>query len=466
MRDFFDRLVGLAQTAPDRVAVLSGDTQLTYGELVDSIRHTAQWAETLPNTVALLAPRDRRWIIWYLALIWSGRRLVPLPEFFSPVQLSHIVSDSGVEAIVCPVEMQDMAATLGVPVRIVEQGPEPSLLPSENGTLIIYTSGTSGRPKGVVLTSRQLASSVAAMTQAVDATAEDRMLSVLPYALLLEQIAGIIVPLNVGGAIALCAQMTDLPLAAEKFSPTATVLVPELLAGWVQWLEHTGRTAPQSLRIVAVGGAPVPHKLAEKAWSLGLPVHEGYGLSECCSVVAVNRPGSRRAGTVGRPLPGVDVIIEKGEIVVCGPTVMAGYLGGLLALARHRTGDAGHFDEDGYLVVDGRIDDVVVTTTGRNIHPEWIESLLLSDPRIARCAIVGGGTHPHAVLVPANDWLAQATLEQRNALIAELCAEAPAYARPARTTVLSDSLVRQHNLITGNGRLRRRAIAAHLAETV
>src|SRR5471032_2120924 len=116
------------------------------------------------------------------------------------------------------------------------------------------------------------------MVEIVDATAEDRMLSVLPYALLLEQVAGIAVPLSVGASIALCPDPQSLPVAAESFSPTATVLVPEMLAGWVKWLERSGRRSPASLRFVAIGGAPVPPRLAERAWALGLPVHEGYGL--------------------------------------------------------------------------------------------------------------------------------------------------------------------------------------------
>jgi len=466
MREMLDRLVAHADSAAGRVAILADDVQISYGELVETIRGLASWAETLPDTVALLAPRDSRWIIWYLALIWAGRRIVPLPEFFSPSQLSHILKDAAAAVVVCPDDLTHLVSGLDVSVAVPQQARHPSPQPRDDASLVIYTSGTSGRPKGVVLSSRQLSSSVTAMGQAVAATADDRMLSVLPYALLLEQIAGILVPLSVGAEIVLCAQMNLLPMAAETFAPTATVLVPELLTAWVNWLEHTGRTAPPSLRFVAVGGAPVPKVLAEKAWSLGLPVHEGYGLSECCSVVAVNGPGSRRAGTVGRPLPGVTVSIENGEIIVEGPTVMTGYLGAALSLGRHRTGDAGHLDDDGYLIVDGRIDDVIVTTTGRNIHPEWIESMLILDPRIARCAVIGGGTHPHAVLVPASEWLTQATPTERIELVAELCASAPAYARPKGATVLPDALLRQHALITSNGRLRRRAIATYLAETL
>ena len=466
MRKILERVAGHAISCPDGVALVDADTQISYADLIDRVQRIAVWAATLPRNVALLAPKSTQWVIWYLALVWSGRRIVPLPEFFSQSQLAHIIQDADIQVVVCPPEFARLVADSGVPTMEPEMPDGALLCAGNDASLVIYTSGTSGHPKGVVLEARQLAASIDAMAQTVAATAEDRMLSVLPHALLLEQIAGIFVPLSAGGRIIVCGQMAALPMAAETFAPTATVLVPELLAAWVSWLEHTGRTAPPSLRFGAVGGAPVSPGVAEKAWALGLPVHEGYGLSECCSVVAVNAPGERRAGTVGRPLPNLNVTIENGEIVVAGPTVMAGYLGADPIEGRHFTGDAGQFDEDGYLIVHGRIDDVIVTSTGRNIHPEWIEGYLLSDPRISRCAVIGGGTHPHAVVVPAGDGLEQLSTPDLLALSSALCAEVPAYAHPKRVTVLSDSYLHQHGLITTNGRLRRRAIANHLAESL
>jgi len=137
--------------------------------------------------------------------------------------------------------------------------------------------------------------------------------------------------------------------------------------------------APESLRFVAVGGAPAPEALVEAAWALGIPVFEGYGLSECCSVVALNRPGARKNGSVGRALPGLKMSIDQQEIIVEGPSVMDGYLGGTDAGRVWRTGDLGAIDADGYLTVHGRKDNLLVTAAGRNVSPEWIETLLLSD---------------------------------------------------------------------------------------
>ncbi len=157
--------------------------------------------------------------------------------------------------------------------------------------------------------------SASALAEATGAGADDRYLSLLPSALLLEQIAGIYVPLSVGA----CVHLPDgsfggprprsIAGMVEEAKPTATVLVPELLTAWLHELTTLDRAPPPSLKYVAVGGAPVPARLASAAWARGLPVYQGYGLSECCSVVCVNRPGDPGLGTVGRPLAGVHVTI-------------------------------------------------------------------------------------------------------------------------------------------------------------
>jgi long-subunit acyl-CoA synthetase (AMP-forming) len=465
MREILMAFADHARNDPHRLAIIDGFGQMTYADLFEAVRRTAAWAGALPERVGLLAPKDRRAIVWHLALAWAGRTIVPLPAFFSPLQLAHLVQDAGLGTIVSAPEMVEMAQTICPLVVTPTFDANPSAEPAGDSGCIIYTSGTSGHPKGVVLGERQLNASVRALVEAVGATSQDRMLSVLPFALLLEQLVGILVPLSTGASIALCPTPQDLPAAAENFAPTATVLVPEMLAEWVTWLERYGTRAPASLRFVAVGGAPVPPLLAERAWNVGLPVHEGYGLSECCSVVAVNRPGDRVAGTVGRPLPGVTVTIDNGEIVVGGPSVMVGYLGGSPAEDVYRTGDAGRFDAEGRLIVEGRIDDVIVTTTGRNIHPEWIESMILGDRRVGRCAVIDGGRHPRAILVPVKDALLDADPAEIDVLVARLCANAPDYARPRANLTMSETLLRQQGLITANGRLRRPAITAYLKET-
>lgn len=462
MREVLRAFLVHASHRPERIALIDDAGSMSYGELAAAVARMAGWATALPLQVGVALPKTRQAVVLQLALAWAGRTIVPLPEFFAPTQLEHLAADAALGAVVAVPSSADGLRALGLPVVVPQMAAEPLNAPVGGARWIIYTSGTTGHPKGVVHGESQIDASVAGLATVTRARTEDRMLSVLPYALLLEQVAGLALPLSVGASVVLCPDAVRLTERVTHHAATATILVPDLLAAWVGMLEKSGQRAPSSLRFVAVGGAPVAVALADRAWALGLPVHEGYGLSECCSVVAVNRPEERRGGTVGKPLPGLDVRIEDGEIVVAGPTVMDGYLGGPGANGHHRTGDAGHFEADGTLIVDGRIDDMIVTTAGRNIHPGWIESLILADSRIARCAVIDGGSRPRAVLIPQDETLASADPRDVDALVGHLTATAPAYARPGSTHILSAATLARNGLVTANGRLRRRAIAAFL----
>ena len=456
MRSVLAAIRAIAATDPNRIAISDAQGAMSYGALADDIARMAATLAGMGEVVGLLMPRDRRHVVADLALASLGRTIVPLPDFFSVDQWRHMVRNSYMAAIVTTAELEPRVAGLGVPV-VQARPARGRLVSSEPSRRIIYTSGTTGRPKGVVLGEPSMGASLDGLAQAVQPGKADVHLSLLPFSLLLEQLAGVLLPLKVGARIHIAAS----PLEAEAVGATTSVVVPDLLSGWVRALHATGRQAPVSLRFVAVGGAPVGEVLAASAWDKGLPVHEGYGLSECCSVVAVNRPGRRVSGTVGRPLEGLSVDIEDGEIVVRGPTVMHGYLGGAPAEGLWRTGDLGRFDADGNLVVLGRKDDVVVTPQGRNVHPEWIEPMLLADPSIRHCAVIAGHAGVKAAVVPA-DPVAPVGVDHWLLRVRELTAAAPDYARPVEVAVLPLSLV--HDLFTPDGRPRRRRIAQTLRE--
>lgn len=457
-----ETLAAIRKTAaddPTRIAISDRKSAMTYGELAKRIKAAAASLSRAPACVGLMMPRDARAIVADLALSSLGRTIVPLPAFFSAEQWRHMIADAQIGAVVSAPELTECLAPLGLPL----------LYPDDNGRgldvhaesrRIIYTSGTTGRPKGVVITETAMAASVSALTQAALASRHDIHLSVLPFSLLLEQLAGIMLPLSLGARLHIVADPSSMIEEASAIQPTASVLVPELLRGWTGWLRARGARAPASLRFVAVGGAPVPQDLAEQAWSVGLPVYEGYGLSECCSVVAVNRPGQRRAGTVGKPIEGVHVDLQDGEIVVRGPTVMQSYLGHAPVGGLWRTGDLGRWDDEGNLIVLGRKDDMIVTPAGRNIHPEWIEPMLTADPRIARAAAISGPRGLTAVIVtdqaaPPEGWLETAR---------RLTATAPDYARPQDVAVLTRSEAAAAELFTADGRPRRKLIRQHLNE--
>jgi long-subunit acyl-CoA synthetase (AMP-forming) len=478
MRQLFESMKRHASEAGELIAVSDQHGQLSRGELFAGVIGLAADLKGQPRTIGICAPNGIGWVTAQLACALAGKIVVPMPTFFSPAQLGHVVRDASVELILASKQTAALAAQSGVPTKVIDIHRPGRGLPDviDGFGQIIYTSGSTGQPKGVRHQSGQIAWSAAALGSATAASAADSYLSVLPLPLLLETICSIFIPARLGAYVHFDTGLaervgrgdaTGIAKAFEAHRPTTSVLVPQLLKHWVAELRAVGQTAPASLRFVAVGGAPVPRQVANAAWNLGIPVHEGYGLSECCSVVALNRPKERRPGTVGHPLSGLSVSIDEGEIVVDGPSITDGYLGQGAANRPWRTGDLGEIDRDGFVTVHGRKDSLLVTSFGRNISPEWIETMLLADPRIAFCAVAGHG-EPHltALLIPSRQgtaWFAKATRADILALLSDHCADAPEYAVPRACVVVSLEEALNNQLLS-NGRPIRKNIGKFVLE--
>jgi long-subunit acyl-CoA synthetase (AMP-forming) len=477
MRQLFDSMRRHASEAGDLIAVSDQHDRMSRRELFAAVAGLAADLEGQPQTVGIYAPNGLAWVIAQLACALGGKIVVPLPAFFSPAQLGHVVRDASVGLILASGQPAALALQSGVPTNVIDIRRMGAGLPVVDGFgQIIYTSGSTGQPKGVRHESGQIAWSAAALGSATAAVATDSYLSVLPLPLLLETICSIFIPTLLGAYVHFDTGLADqvgrgdatgIAKAFETHRPTMSVLVPQLLKHWVAELQAVGQTAPPSLRFVAVGGAPVPKQVANAAWSLGIPVHEGYGLSECCSVVAVNRPGERRPGTVGRPLNGLSVSIDNGEIVVDGPSVTDGYLGQEPAHGPWRTGDLGAIDRDGFVTVHGRKDSLLVTSFGRNVSPEWIETMLLADQRIGFCT-VAGHSEPYltALLIPSAQgtaWFAKATSTEILEVLSDLCSDAPEYAVPRACVVVSFAEALNNQLLS-NGRPIRKNVGKFVRE--
>jgi long-subunit acyl-CoA synthetase (AMP-forming) len=478
MRQLFDSMKRHASEAGDLLAVSDRYGQLSRRELFARVTALAADLKGQPRTIGIYAPNGLGWVIAQLACALAGKIVVPLPTFFSPTQLGHVVRDASIELILVSEQTAALAVQSGAPTYVIDiRRSGPGLPdPIDGFGQIIYTSGSTGQPKGVRHQSGQIAWSAAALGTATAARATDTYLSVLPLPLLLETICSIFIPTLLGAYVhfdtGLAEQVgrgdaTGIAKAFEIHRPTMSVLVPQLLKHWVAELKGGGQFAPSSLRFVAVGGAPVPRQVANAAWSLGIPVHEGYGLSECCSVVAVNRPKERRPGTVGQPLSGLSVSIDDGEIVVDGPSITDGYLGQGPAKRPWRTGDLGEIDQDGFVTVHGRKDSLLVTSFGRNVSPEWIETMLLADPRIALCTVAGHG-EPHltVLLIPSPQgaaWFAKATRADILELLSDRCSDAPEYGVPRAYVIVSLEQALKSQLLS-NGRPVRKAIGKFVLE--
>ena len=474
MHDLFAALAQRSGHAGDKTAFDDGQTRLGYAALARRVAGAAEEIRAIaptPGVIGLLGGNCTEWVIGQLAGWHAGKIVVPLPAFFRVPQLRHVVQDAGIGCVLTTRDMTGTARLLGVPIAPIAER-EAILVEGAAGGAgqIIYTSGSTGQPKGVLLQNGQLLWTAQALIRAIDARDGDSYLSVLPLVLLLETICAVVIPIFAGASVRLASAVSagfdaasgqTLAALAADHRPSCMTLVPQLLALWVDELSRAGRRAPEMLRFVAVGGAMVPPSLARQAWDLGIPVHEGYGLSECGSVVALNRPGERKPGSVGRPLPGLKVGIENGEIVVRGAPVMDRYVHGASAGGQWRTGDVGDMDAEGYLTVRGRVDNLIVTPLGRNISPEWLEALLTADSRIADCIVTDvAGPLLTAIIVPTTqgqEWFEQASEKDIRALAKTCCSDAPAYAVPQNFIVARADELHRFGLLTGNGRLRRRA---------
>lgn len=453
----------------ERPAMQEGGRKLSYREVLQEVALRAQRLRISGcRRIAIALDNGIDWALWDLAALSSERVCVPLPAFFSPAQQAHVLDSAGIDTLIVEDSHAFQHAGFGPAIgqlarRSVECAP---VLPA--GTVkITYTSGTTGQPKGVCLDAEAQFAVAHSLWLASHPCSIQRHLCVLPLATLLENIGGLYAPMMAGAAVELMPMakigfsgasqfdVQQLLSALHRSQPNSLILVPQLLLMLVTAAEH-GAALPASLRFVAVGGARVSAGLLRRADALGLPVFEGYGLSECASVVCLNTPAQRRIGTVGHPLPHVEVRIgEAGQVLVRGPRLL-GYLGEAAPEGEFLdTGDLGHF-EDGFLVLHGRSKHQFVTAYGRNVNPEWVEAELAQQPAIAQAWLYGEALPANvAVLVPRHPDIQENALE---AAVAAVNRDLPDYARVHHWLRADEPFTVANGLATANGRLRRTAL--------
>jgi long-subunit acyl-CoA synthetase (AMP-forming) len=468
-----------SSSRPDRILVSSAHEALTFERLAGRSTAIAELIGALGlKTLALHMDNRADWVVVDLACQQAAVCLVPLPTFFSSGQIRHVLDSVPVDAVFT--EQPEYLATLcagrirpgpelaigGCELLLLDPASQGAALPPGSGK-VTFTSGSTGRPKGVCLSNAQLLTQAAALSRAAGLAAP-RHLCLLPLSTLLENIAGIYAPLLAGGEVVVptldevgftgSSSLNPRVLLAllSREQPNSIILTPQLLQLLVA-AAQSGWVPPPSLSFVAVGGAKVSPDLLDAARAAGIPAFEGYGLSECASVVSLNVPGSERPGSCGRPLAHLGVAIDAGEIVVRG-NAMLGYAGEPASWHPNviRTGDLGYFDDDGYLFINGRSKNLLISSYGRNISPEWVESELQAEPSLAEC-VVFGDARPYcvALLSPrdpsASDAAIQRAVDRCNARL-------PDYARVRHWHRLAQPLATAGGLLTENGRPKRQAI--------
>ncbi|MFJ2579536.1 AMP-binding protein [Kitasatospora aureofaciens] len=384
-----------------------------------------------PRKVGVLCGNTPEFVVADLALLAARIVEVPVPLAFSAEQAAGLLEDVDVclvdelgerrlaewgRANVLPghcrtvaVSFDRLAGTDAGPLRI-------GAAADDWECKVIHTSGTTSRPKGVRIRAHAVNSLLESLLSVMPERAFARYLSVVPFSLLIEQVTGLyMVLLHEGTLVQLPAAMplvgTDAKAVAAVMPfvraarPTALVATPALVDEFAAAAEAAdeGTAArevfgTEAAPLICCGGAPVHPNVLRRLEALGLPVHEGYGLSENSSVVSWNTPGARRIGTVGRPLPHVRVrIADDGELLVNSTSLFAGYTRNdpsSLALDADGwllTGDLARIDEDGYIHITGRKKNVIITGTGRNVAPEWVEAQYAQLPFVNAVAVVGDG---------------------------------------------------------------------------
>lgn len=469
-----------AESLPEQIALRGSDTSLTYAQLKSAV--TAQsknWRRTFSGqlpTIALAVENCPAWVILDLAALECEIPLIPLPFFFSPAQWLHAIQDSGTTIVVtdCPeifapllahkVTDRDQFELAGKSLTQFTLMTQHDVNLPDGTAKITYTSGTTGNPKGVCLSIDNMLSVANSIADAARLTSKDVHLNVLPLATLLENVAGIYAPLLAGATCVLLPSsevglngaagldIRKLTTALSKTKASTAIFTPELLHALVTHLE-TGIAVPENLRFLAVGGASVSPSLLNRAKHLTIPVFEGYGLSECASVVALNKPYINKIGSVGKPLPHINIeLTDENEIVVNGNPCL-GYVGQLRTPPNKiYTGDIGYIDEDDFLFITGRKKNIFITSFGRNVSPEWVERELKISPYIAQ-AVLYGEARPWnvAIIVPRQ----HASESQIESAVQALNKTLPDYARITRWLTADEPFSLENAQLTSNGRNRR-----------
>ena len=439
------------------------------------------------DRLALLLENRPEWPEIYLAATGVGLMVVPADDKLQTQEVAHILRDSGARTLVTTAARRELlpgrpdelpaletivvldspGGTLNATHGIRTLAYETALQQAEAAAhgsrraydrfqpapadlaALIYTSGTTGRPKGAMLSHRNFISNVKGMLAMFDVRPDDNFLLVLPLHHAFAFNTNLILPLARGAAITFVENLKTVGDDMRATAPTVLIAVPLLLEKMYQRILNGLREHPAGrlllalgllrplrrrirarfggrLRLLVSGGAPCDAALLRGFMRLGLDILEGYGLTETAPVLTLNPMGRSKPGSVGPPLPGVEVKIMEpdadgvGEIVARGPNVMRGYYNNPAATAAvfrddwFLTGDLGYLDAEGYAHITGRKKNLIVNREGKNINPEEVEAQVLKSPFIREALALGYrdpdervGEHIGLLVVPDAEALQQ-----------------------------------------------------------
>ena len=421
----------------------------------------------------LWGPNSPHWVLAFFGCLRAGVVLIPLDLRSAPDYVSRVISRTEPKLAFTSRFTPKGDVDLGVPEISFEElelaiadlpTPDPVTIHPDDLAEIMFTSGTTGDPKGVMLTHRNLTANIEGISQYISVDSSSRLLSILPLSHMYEQMGGLFFTLHSGASVTYptSRQPTVLSRTMRERKITTMLMVPQalelLMNGierevsrqgkerlWKKLLKVAERT-PFGLRrhlfrtvhkqfggkldLIVSGGAPLDLDLGRKWEMLGIKVLQGYGATEASPVISNHTMVERRPDSTGRPLPNVQVkISEQGEILVKGDNITPGYYNAPEETAKafedgwYKTGDLGYFDKDGFLHIQGRVKDMIVLSSGQNVFPQDIQTVLVKHPSVKDAVVIGlpKGTsvEVHAALILSDLDSAKQAVDWANSQLAE-----------------------------------------------
>jgi long-chain acyl-CoA synthetase len=422
-----DKLVRTAQSHPDRAAVRLDDYQLSYRALADGAARVAGWLRSLGvqpgERVGLTLPNLPQFPVIYYGILWAGAVVVPMNPLFKSREIAFALRDSEARVLFAWDGVADEAgkgaSEAGVsfisvsPVtfgaQLAEHQPiELTDREAQSTAVVLYTSGTTGTPKGAELTHANMSTNTETTARMLGATADDMIFGGLPLFHSFGQTVGMNVAVAVGATLTLVPRFEPGKVFEVLQRDKVTIMegVPTMYVALLQSTDRGG-VDTSALRLCVSGGASLPVEVLrgfEQAF--GCILLEGYGLSETSPVASFNHADrERKAGSIGQPIEDVEFRLvdeewnavpegEIGEIAIKGPNVMKGYLNRpddtalVMRDGWFRTGDLARRDDEGYYFIVDRAKDMIIRG-GYNVYPREIEEVLYEHPAVAEAAVIG-----------------------------------------------------------------------------
>ena len=405
------------------------------------------------DQVIVWGPNCPQWVLVFFGCMRAGVVAVPLDLRSAPDYVERVVSRITPKLAFTSRYTPKDDVDLGLPEITFEElegeiyglpGPERVEIEPDDLAEIMFTSGTTGDPKGVMLTHRNLTANLEGITQYIRCDTSSRLLSILPLSHMYEQMGGLLTVLHFGASVTYptSRQPTVLARTMRERQITTMLLVPQglelLMNGIEREVRNQGKEAlwnkllavaertPYPLRrrlfgrvhkqfggkldFIVSGGAALDPELGRKWELMGVKIVQGYGATEASPVISNHTLDERRPDSVGRPLPNVEVrISDDGEILARGESISPGYWNSPEQTAAafdrewYMTGDIGFFDDEGYLHIRGRVKDMIVLPSGQNVYPDDIQAVLNRHPNVTDSAVVGleqgSSVEVHAALI-------------------------------------------------------------------